>query len=120
MTDQLNERSNTDGEDRQRTVRAAAEALFAPKQPAAAEPAAYDGSAAAPMPRKPRILSITPTHPGDRAAAPSPDDPPPMPIISPAQIARLRAYLDYGMTIAQAAVVYGVATSEIERALQQA
>jgi len=31
----------------------------------------------------------------------------------------LTAYLDYGMTIAQAARVYGLATSEIERVLRE-
>jgi hypothetical protein len=120
LIDRINEPPGADSDDRRRIARVEAEALFAPKQSAAVEGAADSGSAAAPVARKPRILSITPTHPGDRVASPGHDDPPPTPQISPAQLARLRAYLDYGMTVAQAAVVYGVAASEIERALQRA
>jgi hypothetical protein len=122
LLDRLNKREGADGEDRQRIAqaRAAAEALFSPKQPPAVQPAADGGSAAAPVPRKPRILGITPAHHLNSVASPRYDDPTPTPTISPAQIARLRAYLDYGMTIAQAATVYGVAASEIEHALQKA
>ena len=34
------------------------------------------------------------------------------------QLARIRAWVEYGMTIAQVAQVYGVAVAEIERILR--
>ena len=40
-------------------------------------------------------------------------------VVPPSQLARLRTWVKYGMTIPQAADVYGVSESEIERILQK-
>jgi hypothetical protein len=71
--------------------------------------------------RKPRVLSISPSPVPDekveRAIRPAP---PVTPAIPESEVARIRTWLKYGMTIAQAAAVYGVAVDEVERVLRRA
>jgi hypothetical protein len=111
------------GDDREQIIRArqAAEALFTSKPPlsppAIALPALADPSA-----RKPRVLQIIP--PPAPARYDEPDAPaaptPPAVEIPPAQIARIRTWIKYGMKVAQVARVYGVSAGEIERLLGKA
>jgi hypothetical protein len=101
-------------DDRERIIRArqAAEALFAPKPlPVIEKPLAEQ------PPRQPRILKSLPSParpPAETAATPGPPAPA---AITPPHVARIRAYLKYGMTIAQVAEAYRVPISEIERIL---
>jgi hypothetical protein len=107
-------------EDRERITRAreAAEELFTSKPstnpPSVREPAAER--------HKPRVLQIVSPAPGDRNEAP---EAPPLPSepsareIPPAEFARIRAWVKYGMTAVQVAQVYGVAIIDIERILRQ-
>jgi hypothetical protein len=76
-------------------ARAAAEALFAPKQPFAAQQPADNQTNAAVVARKPRILSAAPaTKPHPAGVLPSHHaDMPPAPAITASQIARLWSYL---------------------------
>ena len=109
-------------DERQRTTRAreAAEALFAPK-PSTPKTLRTKGPPSARLPEhKPRVLSISPPQPAAREEAD-----PAMPLTSRvpsgihgSEIARIRAWLKYGMTIAQAAAVYETTVDEIERALR--
>jgi hypothetical protein len=103
-------------DDRERIDRArqAAEALFRPKRTAAQPPLAGAG----PAPHGPRILAAAaPARPATAAAPPGCD---PAPEIPHTHLTRIRAWLEYGMTVSQVARVYGVAAGEIERLLRQA
>ncbi len=113
-----------DSDNRERITRArqAAEALFTPKQ-RAAEPSA---SGSDPPARKPRVLETAPAAPArheaarhEAAAAPANPEPQIKSAIPAAQLARIRAWVTYGMTVAQVAQLYGVAADEIERILRQ-
>jgi hypothetical protein len=55
-------------------------------------------------------------------AAPPIDTPPPSArsIIPASQVARIRVWVKYGMTVSQVAEVFGVPASEVERVLRQA
>jgi hypothetical protein len=105
------------------TARKAAEALFAPKRPMP-QPAPDATESPQQETRKPRILSAireqpavvqphdsestkTSLHKRHRARKRVPTS----------QLARVRTWLTYGMTIDQAADVCGVSVSEIERIL---
>src|SRR5579884_3179230 len=73
---------------------------------------------AGPAPHGPRILAATaPARPATAAAPPDCD---PAPEIPHTHLTRIRAWLEYGMTVSQVARVYGVAAGEIERLLRQA
>ena len=105
-------------------VRQAAEALFAPKR-ALSEPAdsVPSPSLGDQTPRKPRFLRAlgvqpTPVEPIEATAERKPATPP-QKIISASHLARIRTWLRYGMTARQAAKMYGVSVSEIERILQE-
>jgi hypothetical protein len=108
-----------DDHDRITTARRAAEALFASK-PRASAPSVADDGAVDQMARKPRVLPII------RSPAPVLSDEPktataptaPTGKIPRSQFARIRSWVKYGMTIAQAAQVCGVAVAEIERILR--
>ncbi len=100
------------------SARQAAEALFAPK-PQRAEPPVREPAPTSEAIRKPRVLTIaavTPV-PQDEPAASSLAGRPREPVIPTAHIARIRAWLKYGMTTAQVAEMYGVAAGEVERLL---
>ena len=108
------------GEDRERITRAreAAEALFTSK-PSTNPPSVRE--AAAEM-RKPRVLQIISPTLARRNRAP---EAPPVPSepstreLPRAEFARIRASVKYGMTVAQAAQVYGVAVTDIERIVRK-
>jgi hypothetical protein len=108
------------GDNRERiaNARQAAEALFTAKLPvsapsvAATEPA--DRAA-----RKPRVLRIiapapAPHHEPETPVAPEPS---PIPSVPASQVARIRTWVKYGMTVDQVAKVYRVSIGEIERLL---
>ena len=113
-------------DDRERISRArqAAEALFRSKPPVG-EPSGLES----PPPgdhqsaRKPRVLRIiSPPAPvrHEEVAAPVSREKRAKPNIPVSQIARIRAWTKYGMTVSEVAAVYGVAASEIERILGRA
>jgi hypothetical protein len=104
-------------------AREAAEALFKPKPQVSAPPAAETAPPAEPAVRKPRVLGILPPTEVDHEAAPiapTPPAPRSTPQTIPAKhLSRIRTWLRYGMTVPQVAALYGVAASDIERALQK-
>ena len=109
------------GDDRERitSARQAAEALFTPK-PQSAEPSASDPAPPAERPaRKPRVLSILSPAPvrNEEVAAPVDHEPRTTRQIPRSHHARIRTWVNYGMTISQVAEVYGVAVGVIERIL---
>ena len=121
-------RSASNDHDDVNRARDAAEALFAPKG-AIADPGSSKQTEAAHRDiRKPRVLSAvtakqaivqkpgveTTKRPVHRKART------PGKRVPVSHLARVRSWLKYGMTIAQAADVYGVSVSEIERILQKA
>jgi hypothetical protein len=99
-------------DDRQQKARArqAAEALFAPKPP----PASVDEPPLDPPARQPQILKPAPaTRPLTEGAATA-EAPATIP---PPHVARIRAWLKYGMTVAQVADAYRVPIPEIKHLL---
>ena len=110
--------SRSDVRERIGQARQAAEALFT--KPRVAMPSVSELSKTAKTARKPRVLPmISPLVPvlpdeAETAIAPSP----PAGEIPRSQLARIRGWVRYGMTIAQVAQVYGVAVTEIEGILR--
>jgi hypothetical protein len=110
-------------DDRERITRArqAAEALFTPKRPLS-EPSPRESLTSVDHSvRKPRVLGILPASPVRReeVTAPVRSEPPMTRKIPRSEFARIRAWMKYGMTVAQVAGVYGVAVGAIERILRQ-
>jgi hypothetical protein len=111
------------GDDRERTTsaRQAAEALFTPKrQPV--EPSVSDfAPSAEPPARKPRVLPILSPAPVRNEEVAAPVDPEPRTTrqIPRSHHARIRTWVNYGLTISQVAAVYGVAVGVIERILRR-
>jgi hypothetical protein len=110
------------GDDRERitSARRAAEALFTPKP---AEPSVSNSVPSAEHPaRKPRVLSILSPAPIRNEEVPAPVNPEPRTTrqIPRSHHARIRTWVEYGLTIPQVAEVYGVAVGVIERILRQA
>ena len=116
--------SSTGPDDINRTLQAA-EALFAPKRPIEDSIAEDAAGSAQQDARKPRVLSAVPVT---QRAIPSADVeaikphklPRPLKRVWAAHLSRIQSWLKYGMTVRQAADVYGVSVSEIERLLQKA
>jgi hypothetical protein len=111
------------GDDRERitSARQAAEALFTPKQQPA-EPSVSDSVPSAGRPaRKPRVLSILSPPPvrNEEVAAPVKPEPRTTRQIPRSHHARIRTWVNYGLTIPQVAAVYGVAVGVIERILRR-
>jgi hypothetical protein len=111
------------GDDRERitNARQAAEALFTPKR-RPVEPSASDPVPSAERPaRKPRVLAISSPAPvrNEEVAAPANPEPRTTREIPRSQHARIRTWVNYGLTISQVAEVYGVAVGVIERILRQ-
>ena len=117
--------SSPSGADDISRARQAAEALFVPKQ-AIANPTTTDATGSAQQdPRKPRILSavriMQRVIPSAHVETTKPHDVPrPRKRVPAAHLPRIQIWLKYGMTVRQAADVYGVSASEIERVLQKA
>jgi Tfp pilus assembly protein PilX len=110
-------------EHRQRsTAWEAAEALFRPKEPAV-EPA----TSVAPEPveqttRKPRVLAATPAPSQTRAPEPRvvAQPQPAAASIPPEHAARIRTWVEYGMTPQQVARLYRVEVSDVRQVLREA
>jgi hypothetical protein len=112
------------GDDRERitSARQAAEALFTPK-PRAVEPLASDPVPSAEQPaRKPRVLAILSPSPvrNEEVAAPVNPEPRTTRQIPRSHHARIRTWVEYGMTVPQVAEVYGVTVGVIERIVRRA
>jgi hypothetical protein len=104
------------------SARQAAEALFAPKpQPQRIE-LVRDVVPAGEAVRKPRVLAVATAAPvtRDEPKAPTRAKPLTKPVIPAAHVARIRAWMNYGMTAAQVAEMYGVTAGEVERVLRTA
>jgi hypothetical protein len=110
------------GDDRERiaSARQAAEALFTSGKQVIEHPGSVPPSE--PSPRKPRILRALPPAPSsrDQAAVLYSSEERAATQVPSSQFARIRAWVEYGMTAAQVAAVYGVAVGAIERILRQA
>jgi hypothetical protein len=109
------------GDERERIAKArqAAEALFVSKPPidersVSESPAPPDQPA-----RKPRVLAIVPPVPvrHEQSEAPARRVRRMTRGIPRSQYARIRTWVEYGMTAAEVAEVYGTAVGEIERIL---
>jgi hypothetical protein len=109
------------GDDRERTAsaRQAAEALFTlkPVEQSVSDPE----PSAEPPARKPRVLAILSPAPvrSEEVAAPVDPEPRTTRQIPRSHHARIRTWVDYGLTIPQVAEVYGVAVGVIERILRE-
>lgn len=119
LSRQQQQQSRARGDDRERIIRArqAAEALFASKLPIS-PPAVRQTAPADQSAREPRVLPVT------APAGPPPETPiasePATLTVSALQVARIRTWVKYGMTVSQVAKVCGVPVGEIERVLRQA
>jgi hypothetical protein len=82
-------------------------------KPQRIEPSIREAAPADEAVRKPRVLPVV-------AAGPVPHAEPPTRAIPAPQLARICAWLKYGMTAGEVAEVYGVAGSEIEHILRTA
>jgi hypothetical protein len=107
------------GDDREGTMsaREAAEALFTPKSQVTEQPDSL--SPAESSARKPRILSALRPAPvrREQGEAPARSKQRNTTEIPSSHFARIRAWVEYGMTAAQVAGVYGVAVNVIEAIL---
>jgi hypothetical protein len=112
-------------DERERVTRArrAAEALFTAKRAIVGESGLPDHRMPSPdrATRKPRVLKALSTTPVRDEAATARVNPEPRVTseIPKSQFGRIRAWVNYGMTAAQVAAVYGVAVEVIERILSQ-
>ena len=105
-------------------ARHAAEALFAPRRQIE-NPTNPDATGTAQQDqRKPRILSAVRGRQPEAVESTRPrrkhETRRPRKRVPVSHLARARTWLKYGMTIGQAADIYGVSESEIERILQKA
>ena len=114
------QQSHSRGDDREpiRQARQAVEALFT--KPQVGTPSISEAGPTAKTARKPRLLPM-----GSPLVPVLPDESKTAIVLSPpagelprSKFARIRAWVKYGMTIAQAAQVCGVAVAEIERILR--
>ncbi len=118
------QQSHPRGDDRERVTRArqAADALFTSKPPVRGR-SVPDSPPADQSARKPRVLRIiSPAAPGRHEGPEIPVGPEPQTTrdIPRSQFARIRSWVEYGMTVVQVAEVYGAAVDEIERILGKA
>jgi len=111
------------GDDRERitSARQAAEALFTPKPPPIDLPTSDPVPSAERPARKPRVLPILSPPPARNEEVAAPVDPEPRTTrqIPRSDHARIRTWVNYGLTIPQVAEVYGVAVGVIERIVRQ-
>jgi hypothetical protein len=112
------------GDDRERiaSARQAAEALFTPKRRPVELSVSDPAPSADPPARKPRVLPILSPAPVRNEEVAAPVDPEPRTTrqIPRSEHARIRTWMNYGLTIPQVAEVYGVAVGVIERILGEA
>jgi hypothetical protein len=111
------------GDDREQitNARRAAEALFTPKRQPAERSVSDSAPSAEQSARKPRALPILSRAPvrNEEVAAPANPEPRTTHEVPRSHHARVRTWVNYGLTIPQVAEVYGVAVSVIERILRQ-
>jgi hypothetical protein len=107
---------------RERAIRArqAAEALFAPKPRIVETSISSAGPAAERLAPAPRAAETSRTARVHHETVAPPASPDPANEIPASQLARIRTWVKYGMTVAQVAEVYGVPVAEIERLLRKA
>jgi hypothetical protein len=113
---------HADDRERITSARQAAEALFTPK-PQNVEPSVSDPAPSAERPaRKPRVLSILSPAPvrNEEVAPPVNPEPRTTRQIPRSHHARIRTWVNYGLTVPQVAEVYGVAVGVIECILRRA
>jgi hypothetical protein len=112
------------GDDRERiaSARQAAEALFTPKRRPVELSVSDPAPSTDPPARKPRVLPILSPAPVRNEEVAAPVDPEPRTTrqIPRSEHARIRTWMNYGLTIPQVAEVYGVAVGVIERILGEA
>ena len=102
------------------SARQAAEALFTPK-PQRVEPTIRETAPAGELVRRPRVLAVAAaTTPVERRELEEPLGKPLKSPIPAGHVARIRAWLRYGMTVAQVGEMYGVAAGEVEHVLRMA
>ena len=110
-------------DERERVTRArrAAEALFTSNRQLIKRPLSHPSSSVDQAARKPRVLkALSPATAGhEESRAPVASEQRIRPAIPKSQFARIRTWVEYGMTTAQAAAVYGVAVDVIEGILRQ-
>jgi hypothetical protein len=123
LTSQQRQHSaRSDDREQMTSTRRAAEALFTPKRQVTEQPVPASGPPVEPSARKPRILrALPPPAPVrfEQAKAPASSGQQMATEIPSSEFARIRGWVEYGMTVAQAAGVYGVAVGTIERILRQ-
>jgi hypothetical protein len=106
-----------DGREPSTSARQAADALFAPK-PQHIEPSIGEAVSVTEAVRNPRVLAATVATPAEHKETEEPSVKPTVkPVIPAEHVARIRAWLRYGMTVAQVADTYGVTAGEVERVL---
>jgi hypothetical protein len=112
-------------DNRERIVRAwqAAEALFTPKSPRVRRSNSLPVLGGGPSPDPPQEEEVAKAAAmPEETTAPLIDIPPPSvrSTIPASQIARIRIWAKYGMTVSQVAAVFGVPVGEVERVLRKA
>src|SRR5438477_11310154 len=102
------------------SARQAAEALFTPKPDVIEQPVSDPSQSA--KARKPRVLPILRAAPIRRETVNLPATPQPAtaPDIPAKKAARVRTLVKYGMTVSQAAEIYGAPAEAIERVAHRA
>jgi hypothetical protein len=111
-----------DERERMTRARRAAEALFTRKRQVTKQSSVSESLPSVDQsPRKPRVLKALPPAPvrQEEDKAPVESQERITSEIPTSQFARIRAWVKYGMSVAQVAGVYGVAVDVIERILQQ-
>jgi hypothetical protein len=116
-------RPDPHGDERERIARArqAAEAVFAPKSPLAGRAVSEEEAPTGPPVRKPRVLAVLPPAPVRRepVAPPVRHAPRIARGVPRSEHARIRAWVEYGMTAAEVAEVCGTTIGEIEHILRK-
>jgi hypothetical protein len=110
-----------DERERVTRVRRAAEALFTSKRQLIKQSLSDSLPSVDQEARKPRVLKALSPAPASHEEGRAPVDSEPWitPEIPKSQFARIRTWVEYGMTAAQVASVYGVAVDVIEGILRQ-
>jgi hypothetical protein len=110
-------------DERERVTRArrAAEALFTSNRQLSKQSLSDSLPSVDQAARKPRVLkALSPAPAGhEESRAPVDSEPQTRPAIPKSQFARIRAWVEYGMTAAQVAAVYGVAVDVIKGVLRK-
>jgi hypothetical protein len=112
-----------DNSERIARARQAAEGLFTPKSPRVMPSNSLPvlGGGPSPDPQHSEEVAKAAARPEGTAAPPIDTSPPSARSTIPAsQVARIRVWVKYGMTVSQVAEVFGVPAGEVERVLRRA